>query len=223
MADFTMALKDVLRVTNGNIGLDTYPVFDEAYRAGLTEKIQNHYWNREIGVESIEMFRFNMRRKMAEIMPYYNQLYKSEQIKFDPLSTMDIETVANNTQTSESTAASTATNSASQLGNGITVNSTFPQQALRDNDTGNYADSSAESKTDTTSSGNGTEDRTEKGNGSADSESRSKGYSGPAADLLMRYRASLLNIDMLVIADLQELFMFVWNTNDTFTENGYVL
>lgn len=42
---------------------------------------------REIGLETLELFRYFMRMKMWEIMPYYNQLYKSELIEFDPLST----------------------------------------------------------------------------------------------------------------------------------------
>src|SRR5690625_6824095 len=87
MSTFTIKLKDVLEYTDQDIGLDTYPIFDENYRQALNDKIIDHYWNREIGQETIGMFQLAMRRKMKEVMPYYTQVYESEVIKFDPIST----------------------------------------------------------------------------------------------------------------------------------------
>ena len=93
MSAFTIPLKSVIELTGGDIGLDSYPIFEESYREGLNQKIIDHYWNREIGIENVEMFRFNLRRKMNEIMPYFNQLYESTRFEYDPLTTIDITTV----------------------------------------------------------------------------------------------------------------------------------
>ena len=62
-------------------------IFDECHRKELNDKIIEHYYFREIGAETPDRFNFYLRRKMREIMPYYNQLYISEMIKFDPLAT----------------------------------------------------------------------------------------------------------------------------------------
>lgn len=66
-----------------------FPIFDEAYREGLCKKILNHYYTREIGAETVALWKFWLNQKMREIMPYYNKLYISEQLKYDPLHEID--------------------------------------------------------------------------------------------------------------------------------------
>lgn len=61
-----------------------YPIFDVNYKATLETKIIKHYYFREIGAESYGMFKMWLDRRMNEIMPYYNQLYQSELLKFNP-------------------------------------------------------------------------------------------------------------------------------------------
>lgn len=72
-----------------DFGLKDYPIFNEEYRAHLNKKIIEHYMFYEIGYETETMFRFALNRKMREIMPLYNQRYKSCFIAFDALSTQD--------------------------------------------------------------------------------------------------------------------------------------
>lgn len=69
-----------------DFGLADYPIFDEQYRNVLNTKIIEHFWFREIGFETIHMFLFALNRKMNEIMPYYNQRYKSELLNIEPFS-----------------------------------------------------------------------------------------------------------------------------------------
>ena len=64
--------------TYTRLGLSDYPIFNEAYRSQLNDKIIRRYYFREIGQETLELFRWYMRTKMFEIMPYYNQMYESE-------------------------------------------------------------------------------------------------------------------------------------------------
>jgi len=53
-----------------DLGLSEYPIFDEEYRVGLNKKIIDHFWNREIGHESVDQFKFNLKRRMNEVMPF---------------------------------------------------------------------------------------------------------------------------------------------------------
>ncbi len=89
MSTFTIQLNEL--VEDGfdlGLGESDYPIFDESYRPLLNRKIIDHYAMYEIGLETESMFKFALNRRMREIMPYYNQLYTSEKIAFDPLSTM---------------------------------------------------------------------------------------------------------------------------------------
>lgn len=69
--------------------------FDEKYRKVLCKKILKHYYTREIGCETVGLWKLWMNTKLEEIMPYYNQLYESELLKFDPLTDTKIETTGN--------------------------------------------------------------------------------------------------------------------------------
>lgn len=62
-----------------------YPIFDDNYKEGLETKILAHYYTREIGLETVGLWKFYLQRKMNEIMPYYNELYKSTLLEFDPM------------------------------------------------------------------------------------------------------------------------------------------
>ncbi|QXG07817.1 lower collar protein [Curtobacterium phage Reje] len=229
MATFTIRLKDLISSTKADIstgkglGLDRYPIFSEARRADLNQKIVDHFWNQEIGYESIESWRLGMHRRLNEQMPYFNQLYLSEVEKFDPFSTMDIETVSKAIQKNNATSDSEAENSGESVAKGITINNDFPQTGLRQNNTANYATSSVESDSESSNTGVATEKRTDESTGETDQENRTKGYSASPALLLMQWREAMLNIDMLVITTLQDQFMSIWDNGDTYTESGFIL
>ena len=59
--------------------------FDENYRAVLFKKILKHYYLREICSETVGIWKLWMNTRIEEIMPYYNQLYNSALIQFNPL------------------------------------------------------------------------------------------------------------------------------------------
>ena len=54
-----------------------YPIFDENYRATLETKILKHYYTREIGLETVGLWKHFLDMRMNEIMPYYNKLYEN--------------------------------------------------------------------------------------------------------------------------------------------------
>lgn len=66
-----------------------FPIFDETYRNVLLKKILKHYYTREIGLETVGLWKLKMDTRLNEIMPYYNQLYKSELLEFNPLYDVD--------------------------------------------------------------------------------------------------------------------------------------
>jgi hypothetical protein len=266
MPEFTMPLKSVIKATggrvvvingisrliDGDIGLNHFPIFSEEHRNILVGKIIDHYWNQEIGFETIDMFRMRMRIKMNEIMPYYNKLYETELIKFDPLSTVDLKTVSaqaiktlgkaiteseqNTTDDQEASTLGKSDTTTTTAANSRQVNSDFPQQMLSGN--GDYATSAADGNSASTSTGGGQETgestakSTQKATGDITqdsttdtdqtSNSATTGYQGSASALLTAYRSTILNIDPMVIADLDPLFMQIWSAGSTIPGRDFI-
>ena len=81
--------KSYLKIFNN----DKIPMFNGEtieHRAGLLKKILLHYYSREIGYETVGLWKLKLNQKLIEVMPYYNQLYESEQLKFDPLQNVSV-------------------------------------------------------------------------------------------------------------------------------------
>lgn len=64
--------------------------FDEEYRSVLCQKILKHYYLREICCETVGIWTLWMNTRLEEIMPYYNQLYESAKIEFNPMHDVDL-------------------------------------------------------------------------------------------------------------------------------------
>lgn len=84
------SINDILKQAAPNVFNFDWPIFDEAYRLPLEIKILKHFYTREIGLETVGLWKLKLDTKLNEIMPYYNQLYKSELIEFNPLYDVDI-------------------------------------------------------------------------------------------------------------------------------------
>ena len=69
-----------------------FPIYDESYRNVLCGKILKHYYTREIGLETVGLWKLHLDMRLNEIMPYYNQLYRSAMIDFNPLYDVDLTT-----------------------------------------------------------------------------------------------------------------------------------
>lgn len=78
---------------------DTY---DPAYKPVLCRKILKHYWMREIGLETVGLFLHFLNTRMGEIMPYYNALYKSATLEFNPLHDYEMSHTSTKTTNGES-------------------------------------------------------------------------------------------------------------------------
>lgn len=78
-----------------------FPIYDESYRNVLCGKILKHYYTREIGAETVGLWKLWLDSRLNEIMPYYNQLYKSATIEFNPM--YDIELTTRHTRDNDGT------------------------------------------------------------------------------------------------------------------------
>lgn len=79
--------KSVEKVFNFN-----FPIFDEKYRIPLETKILRYYYTREICDETVGLWKLRLYNRLNLIMPYYNQLYESALLKFNPLYDVDLTT-----------------------------------------------------------------------------------------------------------------------------------
>lgn len=220
MATFTLQLNEVLELTD-DIGLNDYPIFDEEYRKGLNKKIVDHFYTREIGVETIDMFRLFMRRKMNEIMPLYNQLYKSERMALDPLNTFNMRTITTTDQSAESEGSTNSTGETDSTADAKSraVQSQTPQVMLKGNADYATAASDNTSETKTNSSATEAQSSQESSQATGTSDTMVTGWQGYQSDLLMRFRATFLNIDLMIIDELEPLFMNVYGNGDNYTQN----
>jgi hypothetical protein len=60
-----------------------YPIWNDGYRRILEKKIIMHYFNKEIGFETVALWKFYLEERLNLIMPYYNQLYTTIAKEYD--------------------------------------------------------------------------------------------------------------------------------------------
>lgn len=211
-----------------------FPIFDENYRQVLCKKILKHYYTREIAHETVGRWKLALNAKLNEIMPYYNQLYKSELLEFNPFYDVDLTRSREGSGTSNKTSNNTETNSgtsknvssSSGTSNTDTLNrfSDTPQNSM---DTQGIADSvplttvtkvnedntTTNESTDTltrndSKTGNGTENinNTDKYIETVKGKQGTENYSS----LLKKFRETFLNIDMMIIEDCSDCFFTLW-------------
>lgn len=261
-------IEKIIEKSRGKIFDFDFPIFDEAYRSVIETKILKHFYTREIGLETVGLWKLKMNTKMNEIMPYYNQLYKSALLEFNPLYDVDVtrshegantgdkNSVESNGETSgmnEVYADNENTEKNSKGNNNGSVTSTnvnnanhldkysdTPQGSVTNLTNGTYLtnareiidndSTNANSKSSNDSSLNENEVRKnnreskktvnrnltgEKKESLKNTEQyleTVKGKQGTESysKLLQEYRETFINIDMLVIGELSDLFMNIW-------------
>lgn len=272
-------VNDIINTARTQIFSFTYPLYDANYKAELEKKIIKHFYTREIGLETYGLWKLKLDTKMNEIMPYYNQLYESTLLRFDPLGNYkyhktgviaetgerEEEKSVNGSYTNANVSSGTSaqsdltTNQSAETNSSSTdrtysrdVDGTYwdkysdtPQSGVNGLDTDTYLTNARKNTTDediddredvdvtgsvnVSSNGSYQSSRNDSGrvdgegtNTSAESVDGSHsmdrnyvedvaGYSGvTASKMLMEFRESMLNIDMMIIEELEELFMQLW-------------
>lgn len=245
-----------------------FPIFDESYRSVIETKILKHFYTREIGLETVGLWKLKLNVKMNEIMPYYNQMYKSALLEFNPLYDVDVtrkhegantgdkNSVETNGETSgvselysdnENTEKSSkgtnngsVSNTSENNTNHLDKYSDTPQGSVSDLTNGTYLTNAREitdnesSKTDSKSSNDSQLNENEVRKNNRESKRtvnrnltgekkeslknteqyletvRGKQGTESYSKLLQEYRETFINIDMLVIEELTDLFMNIW-------------
>ena len=97
-----------------------YPIFDRDYKPVLETKILKHFYTREIGAETVGLWKLWLEAAMTEIMPYYNTLYHDGLQVINPFYTTDITEAydAEGTKTDRSTVDKTESGSHSSQESG---------------------------------------------------------------------------------------------------------
>lgn len=211
-----------------------FPIFDENYRQVLCRKILKHYYTREIAHETVGRWKLALNAKLNEIMPYYNQLYKSELLEFNPFYDVDLtrsregsgtsNRTSNNRETNSSTSKNVSSGSGTSNTNTLNRFSDTPQNSM---DTQGIADSvplttvtkvNEDNTTTNTSTDTLTRDDSKTGNGTENINSTDKyietvkGKQGTEnySSLLKKFRETFLNIDMMIIEDCSDCFFTLW-------------
>lgn len=211
-----------------------FPIFDEKYRQVLCRKILKHYYTREIAHETVGRWKLALNAKLNEIMPYYNQLYKSELLEFNPFYDVNLTRSREGSGTSNRTSNNTETNSGTSknISSGSGTNNTdtlnrFSDTPQNSMDTQGIADSvplttvtkvnedntTTNESTDTlTRNDNKTGSGTENINNTDMYIETVKGKQGTEnySSLLKKFRETFLNIDMMIIEDCNDCFFTLW-------------
>lgn len=70
-----------------------YPMYEDGDRAALETKILKHYYFREIGMETVGVWKHFLNTRMMEIMPYYVDYMRQGVNSFNPDGTIDLKRV----------------------------------------------------------------------------------------------------------------------------------
>lgn len=194
----------------------TCEFFDDEYKPILCKKILKHYYTREIGAETVGLWKMWVNRKLEEVMPYYNQLYNSTLLEFNPLHDLDINTThtKNNSGTVSGSRTGSGTTANTGSSHSLELYSDTPQGGVTNLQSQAYLTNATD--VNRTDGQNGTYSDTETTSGTnADTETYTervfgKQGSGSYSKLLSEFRETFLNIDMLVVDEFADCFLNLW-------------
>ena len=133
-----------------------FPIFDENYRQVLCRKILKHYYTREIAHETVGRWKLALNAKLNEIMPYYNQLYKSELLKFNPFYDVDLTRSREGSGTRDTTGSTS--NTSTESGTNTKTDTVTSKETS--SDTSNSTESNTSKTTESNSNNTVTNDNT---------------------------------------------------------------
>ena len=174
----------------------------------LAKKIVDHYFMREIGFETPELFKHYVKITMKEIMESKLPLIYTNAIEYDPLVNVDYTETFKRSANGENVGSSKS--NAKNNASGLNINSDTPQGQINKQDilNGNYATSTSSSETESNIN-----DETSTNSAMTNNEEYSrhfKGNQGISASyqaMIKQFRENIVSIDKDIIEELQSLFM----------------
>lgn len=205
----TVELRDLIESGVNIWDFEYESYYNGEAKTAFEQKVIDHFYFRQIGQETTGRFKHMFKTRVREIMPYYVQLYKTEQIMAeieDPFGNVDI----TETYEEEATQRSTAENTASVASDETHTRkySNTPQNRIENLD--QFMTEAEQNAGDSTSSTAGTS--TGEGESTVKHTLHRKGNHGvnTYAHDMIEYRQTLLNIDMMIIKDLNCLFLGIY-------------
>ena len=144
----------------------------------LCKKILYHYYMREIGAETVGLWRLYLKSKLLEIMPYYHNLYQSIDLNYDILNDTDLTITEDNNDNYTGTSgdvindnSQTTTNggnNASSISSGETNSNSETKQLFSDTPQGGLTGIEAEKYLTNATLNSGNDKNTNKSNSSTE-------------------------------------------------------
>ena len=202
MSKYTTTIKTLID-NNFDFKMTSYPIFDENYRETLNQKILNHYYENEIGFETASLFRFYLNNKLNEIMPYYNELY-NKQIKL--LDKLDKNVDLTETFKRDSKTNTTSKSNSKNSGKNVFLDTPQGNLYKGDIDSTDYATSVTWNKNDIDDTSDAT------GTGLENYIKTITGNNGSKynIEVLKDIKDNIMNIDLMIINELNDLFMGIF-------------
>ena len=207
MSKYTLELRYIYEDENYNLFDFPYNLYDNDLKPWFQEKFFQHFMFYEIGFDTIGMFKQRLMSKLNDIFPYYKQLYETEirskgidfMLNKDLKESYVRELTSNSNSNQESNVTSNSLLTAGQLTPSLIANSQkidkFMDSAQKDN-------SSSNSTSTGESNGNSKEEYTLTSQGNIGITS--------SAELLAKWRETLLNIDLMIFEECNDLFMQIF-------------
>jgi len=93
--DDTLPTREKIEIGRERLFDFEYPIFNEDYRKTFETNFIRKFYMREIGFETEGLFKFNLETWLLIHMPYFNRMFESELIEYDPLINSKVDVVHN--------------------------------------------------------------------------------------------------------------------------------
>lgn len=189
-----------------------FPIFDEEYRSIIETKFLLHYYTREIGFETVSLWKLKLRDRILLKIPYYNQLWASALMKLDPFKDTDYTVEHAGSGTEDRKGSVESDSMTKRTGSDLEKFSDTPQGGLDGVINTDYLTNATETvygnNTGVESTGKSTDNMTNT-NQYIDHITGKKSFSS-YSKLLTEYRQTFMNIDEMFINEFKDLFMLVY-------------
>lgn len=178
----------------------------------LAKKIVDHYYMREIGFETPELFKHYAKLTMNEIMESKLPLIYTTALEYDPLVNVDFTETFNRTTEGEGENKGNSKSNAKNNASGLNINSDTPQGQINKESilNGNYATNTSASETESniTDETNTSSSLTNKNKEEFTRHLKgNQGISATYQAMIKQFRENIVSVDREIINELQTLFM----------------
>lgn len=180
-----------------------YSFDDQQFKEEIEQAVIDYYYFYEIGQATPEVFKHKFRARWLRMISYYNELYNTTLLDYNPLSNYKmsetLEELAKNSQQTDSTA------DAQSNTNGEGKTSDYPQQPIAG---GDYLAGATNNKNETNTTDNTNTTATAESN--RDYTKTIEGITGITyPELIQQQRSSIIRIKDMMIEELKPCFLLV--------------